>query len=409
MKITILTSEFHARLADAARFLPDVRVKAYSGRALRDAAIRAEAGRDLRDADICLVFASDEPFWEELHRDYLAPFGKDKPLIWLSYEDEGSEAFTTLKMAAAREAGEYIRRGGPDNALYLLRYLAGLVRGDLGKVPPPESVPAFALWHPEAPEKSYPSLGAYQEWYSKWYSERHSEQSSEPDPKQSSERAVPRAPKGARGTAGLILGRYFWAIDKPVAEEALIAALEKEGLMVLPVFVSGDDFEESKLALKFMEEVFLDVTGESRVDVLIKLTSLYQGGGAGVPGGSGDPYDILGDGDAHAEDKLPGDDSPARSSVRFFRKINRPVLQPVVSYGQSLSEWEKNPQGVASELAWSVVMPEFEGAIEPFFIAGSEKGEAARGAGSPRAAHPERIRRLAGRVRAWASLGRKKP
>ncbi|MDR2461116.1 MAG: cobaltochelatase subunit CobN [Deltaproteobacteria bacterium] len=387
MKIAILSTSFYPHLSEAAQYLPEARVDIYSGRSLYSPEIRKKAGEDIQGADICLVCASEEPFWQELYDDYLA-LKENKPLVWLSFHDEGPGSKSTVDRARAREVYEYIRRGGPDNALNLLKYLMGLAKGDVFEVPPPENVPAFGLWHPLAPEKSYDSLEDFLSWYG------------------------PKIAGGSKGTVGLMLHRHFWCVDKPEVEEELIKCLENEGLAVLPVFISGEDSEASKGAVKFLEDVFIGEKGR-RIAALVKLTSLFQHGGVKLAGGttkaSDNPFDFSAQNIEADSESFVGDDSPAKGSVRLFRKLGCPVLQPVVSYRQSNLEWEKNPAGIAMELSWSVTMPEFEGAIEPHYIGGTEKAEGALGPKSPRRPHQERVEHFAKRVAAWVRLSTKSP
>ncbi|MDR2349877.1 MAG: cobaltochelatase subunit CobN, partial [Deltaproteobacteria bacterium] len=285
--------------------------------------------------------------------------------------------------------GEYVKRGGSDNALGLLRYLLGMVRGDTSDAPPPIDLPAFGIWHPAAGETGFPDFASYAEWRDEKF------------------------PVKPWGFVGLMLHRHFWCVDKPEVEEELIRRLEDLGLGVIPVFVSGEDKDSSLDGVKFLLDAFLDENGDKRILALVKLTSLFQHGGVKVAGGDApkaadDPFAFAdASGAAPLFEDFVGDDSPAGGSVKLFRKLNVPVIQPVVSYRQSLGEWEKNPAGVAMELSWSVTMPEFEGAVMPMFVGGTEKALGALGGKSPRRPHPERVAKLARRTAAWARLSLK--
>jgi hypothetical protein len=89
MKIAILSTSFYPHLSEAAQYLPEARVDIYSGRSLYSPEIRKKAGESLMGADICLVCASEEPFWQEIYESYLAASSNNRSIIWLSLHDEG--------------------------------------------------------------------------------------------------------------------------------------------------------------------------------------------------------------------------------------------------------------------------------------------------------------------------------
>ena len=72
---------------------------------------------------------------------------------------------------------------------------------------------------------------------------------------------------------------------------------------------------------------------------------------------------------------------------------------------------EADPQGLNSEVSWAVAMPEFEGAIEPFFLGGGTfnvPGRRGRNRNqAPYIPHPEQVERFASRIARW--LRRNKP
>ncbi|MDR2461256.1 MAG: cobaltochelatase subunit CobN [Deltaproteobacteria bacterium] len=366
MKITILTSSgFHAFLAEAAQMIPEVRVHLYNGRALYSPELFSKAGRHLEEADINLIYASEEPFWEDLYRLHLEKF-PDKPLLWLSMHSQ-KEGHSNVAARYLRQAYAYFERGGEDNAYGLIKFLIGLSIGDLEGVPGPIDLPPNGLWHPEARRPYFSNVKEYLLWYG------------EEKPQ------LKNNPK-----VGLVLHRHFWCVDKPRVEEALISEIENLNLGVVPFFVSGDKAQDNEASTKYLLDNLKKEDGGTLVAAIIKLTSLFQ---------------RLGEQTYSPEDFAS--DSPAVGSVRLFRLLNVPILQPVISHRQSNAEWEENPMGIALEQSWSVTMPEFEGAIEPHYIAGTERGLSAGGSDTPRRPHPERVRHFAKRVEGWVNLSQK--
>ncbi|MDR2198617.1 MAG: cobaltochelatase subunit CobN [Deltaproteobacteria bacterium] len=367
MLITILSSSgFHARLSDALARFSAAEVKIYPGKLLSDPEVRRDAVGHLKESRVRLVHSGEEPFWEDIRRQ---TEGLEGHQIWLSMRDGADFAGGTVEPRRAAEASAYMERGGSDNALRLLEYLAALDGGDLEKVPPPALSPSFGLWHPQGDRDFYPELSDYLDFYRS------------------------RFPELPRLFAGLILHRHFWCVDKPLVEAEIVKALEDEGLGTIPVFISGDDAGASVESRDFLRRTFSPPEGPHSVrpSAIVKLTSVFQP----AP--------------ENPEPLFVGDDSPARGSVHLFRELNVPIFQPVASHRQSLKEWEENPRGILNELSWSVAMPEFEGAVEPIFIAGSEKTRENMYEGTLRRPHPERIRRLAARVKKWADLKIKPP
>jgi cobaltochelatase CobN len=68
-------------------------------------------------------------------------------------------------------------------------------------------------------------------------------------------------------------------------------------------------------------------------------------------------------------------DSPAKAAISFYKRLGVPVLKPILGSRQTNKEWEKNQAGIAAELSWSVIMPEFDGMLEPFYIAGTDSSK----------------------------------
>jgi cobaltochelatase CobN len=181
-----------------------------------------------------------------------------------------------------------------------------------------------------------------------------------------------------------MVNRYFWAVARPDIEAATILALEKEGLLPLPVFVSYAEGADETKTHPFILEVFNGNDGP-KVRAIVKFVSHFANEGQDL------------------EPAFVGDDSPARASVRLFRELNVPVFQPLCSFSQSNAEWAANPKGLGEESSWTIAGTEFEGAIEPFYVGGTLKDSTGLKE-SQRTVEPERAARLAKRVANWVKL-----
>ncbi|MDD2706721.1 MAG: cobaltochelatase subunit CobN, partial [Verrucomicrobiae bacterium] len=98
-------------------------------------------------------------------------------------------------------------------------------------------------------------------------------------------------------------------------------------------------------------------------------------------------------------------ESEAPAGVQLLKRLNIPLIGPVNSYYKTREEWEADPQGLGSQVAWSIALPEFEGVIEPLVI-GATSGFR-NGEDSADQAIEERIHKLSRRVKRWVSLRRK--
>ncbi|MFR1533325.1 MAG: cobaltochelatase subunit CobN [Bilophila wadsworthia] len=256
--------------------------------------------------------------------------GKTVPVVCVSY-DPAAWALSSVPVETAQTAYRYLTYGGAENLGNLFRFLDALPNA--AAVPEPVPVPWEGLWHPDAPVRAFATVRGYLEWYAGYACERGLSL----DPER---------------TVGLLFGRHYWVNDMPDVEAALVHALEAKGLGVFPAFTNTlrDKATGNKGATIWSREVFLGESG-SRIGALVKFLPYFTNNGGNMPA-------------------FVGDDSPARESVCVFRELGVPIFQPVFASSKTLEEWEADPQGLNSEVSWAVAMPEFEGAIEPFFLGG---------------------------------------
>lgn len=95
----------------------------------------------------------------------------------------------------------------------------------------------------------------------------------------------------------------------------------------------------------------------------------------------------------------------ALGGVSLFQRLSVPVFQPVASFYKTVEEWAEDPQGLNQDIPWSVTLPEFEGVIEPVFIAATKR----EGELEVHLPVEERCRHLVERVAKWVKLSQKPP
>ncbi|TDA64034.1 MAG: cobaltochelatase subunit CobN [Clostridia bacterium] len=340
----------------AARVKDSLAVKVYSARFLEEGKEDlAAALADLAAADLVFFYRSTgENIWEELER---AAREANRPLVCLAH-DPAFWLKSTVAPEVVRRCHQYVVQNGEDNFTRLLRYLAAEVLGE--DLPVEEAVvyPWEGIYHPRAPAP-FSSVEEYFSWY-------------RPRP----------AP-----TVGLLLARNQWVNRNLAVEDALISALERRRLNVLPVFCySLRDVElGTRSSGEVVQDYFLAPDGRPRIAALVKMIAFFLAARART-------NDFLQEG-------------VATSGVEVLQKLGVPVFQPALSFYKTIEEWQADPQGLIQELAWTVAMPEFEGVIEPLFLG------AARREGEIEVRQPvaERVERLADRVAAWTRLAQKDP
>ena len=347
--------------------MPSVRV--LSSRMLEDPDGVERCLEIMRSATALFVFRTTDALWDQLDEG-IRLIGKTVPVVCVSY-DPAAWALSSVSVETAQTAYRYLTYGGAENLGNLFRFLDALP--DAAAVPEPVPVPWEGLWHPDAPVRAFATVRGYLEWYAGYACERGLSL----DPER---------------TVGLLFGRHYWVNDMPDVEAALVHALEAKGLGVFPAFTNTlrDKATGNKGATIWSREVFLGESG-SRIGALVKFLPYFTNNGGDMPA-------------------FVGDDSPARESVRVFRELGVPIFQPVFASTKTLEEWEADPQGLNSEVSWAVAMPEFEGAIEPFFLGGGTLSQTGVGGTEieRRTPHPERVERFASRIARWLRL-RNKP
>jgi magnesium chelatase subunit H len=219
--------------------------------------------------------------------------------------------------------------------LYSLRHYVKDSRLKSVKLSAPQQVPSVAIYHPEA-ARLFESFEEYQKWYAR--------------------------PLDPKSTIGLLLMRPQIVSKTTKHYDALIHAIEAEGLNVIPAIATLMDNREA------VSKFFI-----SRVSQIVSLTGFSFVGGPAM------------------------NDSAAASE--FLRELNLPYRSAVSLDTQSIEAWRDSPTGLNPiQAGMQIAIPEIDGATEPFVYGGIP----ARG--QEPIALEDRCGRLARRLKRWNNL-----
>ncbi|MFZ5816414.1 MAG: cobaltochelatase subunit CobN [Bacillota bacterium] len=169
------------------------------------------------------------------------------------------------------------------------------------------------------------------------------------------------APAGATGRVGLVAFRPQVVAGDDAHLRALIAALEGEGLEVIPWCGTLDALPE-RPAIPGLD-LWINASG----------------------------FTLMG---SHARPDIEGD-------IALLRELDTPCLAPVPLFGQPLPDWEASRLGLGPmQVAMQVSIPELEGAIAPVLFAGRDP------AGEACLPVPEQVGRIARLARRYVALRR---
>jgi magnesium chelatase subunit H len=235
--------------------------------------------------------------------------------------------------------------------LYALKHYANDERLARVRVPAPESMPAVAIYHPDAP-----ALFESFEKYKAWHSARA--------------RKLKFAPLDPSRTVGLLLMRPQIVSRTTKHYDGLIRALEREGLAVLPAISTFMDNREA-CAKFFVNES--NGSRSVRVSQIVSLTGFSFVGGPAM--------------------------NDSEAAVEFFKSLNVPYRSAVSLDVQTVEAWGDSWTGLNPvQLGMQVAIPEIDGATEPFVFGGM----------SAETSEPvpleDRCRRLARRIVRWHRL-----
>ncbi|HWW75756.1 MAG TPA: cobaltochelatase subunit CobN [Pyrinomonadaceae bacterium] len=246
--------------------------------------------------------------------------------------------------------------------LYALKHYGGDARLASVKLPPPETVPAVGVYHPEA-DSIFESFEAYRRWHD----------------------ARARRLKTARlepsSTVGLLLMRTNVVSGTRRHYDSLIRAVEREGLAVLPVISTFMDNRDA-CARFFVEgegkredgvNAVRPSPSASRVSQLVSLTGFSFVGGPAM--------------------------NDSEAAVEFLKGLNVPLRSAVSLDVQTVEAWRDSWTGLNPvQAGMQVAIPEIDGATEPF-VYGGMPAEGVEPVGLE-----ERCARVARRLRRWNRL-----
>ena len=265
----------------------------------------------------------------------------------------------------------YFLQPTPDNIRTMLlfalqQYVPDARLKALKKLPPPATMPAVAIYHPDAPAL-FETFAAYRKWYLKR--------------SQFAVRSSKFEPLNPHATIGLLLMRPQIVSNTRKHYDALIRAIEGEGLSVVPAISTLMDnrqacdkffIEDSKSNISGLRS---QVSGKdlSRVSQIVSLTGFSFVGGPAM------------------------NDSAAASE--FLQRFNRPYRSAVSLDTQTIEAWQASPSGLNPiQAGLQIAIPEIDGATEPFVYGGMPA------AGVEPIALEDRCERLARRLSHWNRL-----
>ena len=253
--------------------------------------------------------------------------------------DAGLEAYATEPVDSSRRLWRYLVEGGADNAVRALQFMAHLI--GCGEAPDdPQALPRCGCYRPGAGATTI-------------------------------EAAVAEAAAG-RPAVPIVFYRSILQGEATAPIDALAAALAREGLAAVPVFVASLKDSESR---EFLAGLF----AQTPPALVLNATA----------------FAVSAIGASHRGTVL---DAPGR-----------PVLQVILA-GSGEAEWRDSPRGLlARDLTMNVVLPEVDGRIGTRAV--SFKAEAYDAMTDSRIATYEpvadRIAFVAAQAAAWARLGSK--
>jgi magnesium chelatase subunit H len=234
------------------------------------------------------------------------------------------------------------------------------------RIPQPQHMPSVAIYHPEAPAL-FESFEAYRKWYKIYRSDANTG-----TPKQTQQTLNPAS------TVGLLLMRPQVVSKTTRHYDALIRAIEAEGLSVIPAIATLMDNREAVTKF-FIEDDRLNTTKDQRPKTKARISQIVSLTGFSFVGGP-----AMNDSEA---------------ATNFLRELNVPYRSAVSLDTQTIEGWRDSQTGLNPiQAGMQIAIPEIDGATEPFVYGGL-------------AAHSneplpldDRCQRLARRLKRWHML-----
>ncbi|MEM0488949.1 MAG: cobaltochelatase subunit CobN [Candidatus Bathyarchaeia archaeon] len=253
---------------------------------------------------------------------------------------------STVNQDDYQKIHQYISYGGLENYENLLIFLANRFAGGHFEAKPPKKMPLQAIYHPK-----FGHISTLEEYMDKAYVH-------------------------GRPTVGILFHNDpLKTGDKDLADN-LIYSIEQHGANAILVFLSIGDAAKS---LKWVVENYFMKDGKPVVDVVI--STLAHSVAAFMPN--------------------------SESVNDLFRMLGVPIIKAIMAYN-TFEEWLASPLGLSpTEVAWNVVMPEFDGMIITVPITAREVSEidpSTRAKITSYVIIPERLEKLVRLSINWAKL-----
>ncbi|MEI6045229.1 MAG: magnesium chelatase subunit H, partial [Chloroflexota bacterium] len=249
---------------------------------------------------------------------------------------------------------QYWLNGSPENLEELFKFVIDhyivSYKGPKLKAKDPVMYSRMAIFHPDAPGKTWEDYAEFEKW------------------------VVKAKPKLAnRPRVGLITmrGLYLAGNRRHLAE--IVKQLEEAGVIAVPAYAAGLDFRP------VVENLFMEIDKKGKVtpkvDVVINMSGFSMVGGPA--------------------------ENDSEAAIAQMERLNRPVWCIIPLTFQSEDEWRNSLTGLNPvQVALQVAIPELDGAVESrVYAAGVE-----RGPDKTMYPLPEEIRRVAQRAGKAARL-----
>ncbi len=210
---------------------------------------------------------------------------------------------------------QYWLAGSDDNVVGMIQALANRYAGHAARAAAPHDYPEVGVYHPALPGRMAEQVDA-----------------------------LPRS-DGTRGTVGVLMLRSYLLGRDTGHYDGVIAALEAQGLRVIPAFASGLD---SRPAI----ERFFMADGVPIVDAVVSLTGFSLVGGPAY--------------------------NDAAAAEAMLATLDVPYIAAHPIEFQSLQQWGASRQGLLPiEATMMVAIPELDGAVLPSVFGGRADGSGA--------------------------------
>ncbi len=303
------------------------------------------------------------------------------PLLALSADGVADPDLDSLSSAPPEMValtGQYLLHGGVENARSLLLALAGAFLGLDTAPDPPLAQPEDGVYR--SPAAPAPPRG------------------SEPG-------SAPGQEAPARPCAGLLFYRAHLLSGNLDFVDAIVSALDREGVDALPVFCTslrplpvlplrdsqgGQEGQEGRSGSQpyVLQRYFLDADGHPLIDVLISTLS-FAAGSVGTAEECG------------LEQATEAEGAGARA---WLARLGVPVLQALIGT-DGRAAWSARAAGLRPlDVAMQVALPEFDGRLTTVPVAFKESDSGHEG--PVYVPDPERCAALARQAAAWALLRR---